>query len=77
MARLDTGMAAFERGDRYVLRVNKARLDVERHTDYLNEASRLGYRVLMMFEQGGNTITLFEHEHGKGVGCQACRVEEQ
>lgn len=64
LARTDTGMEPFERavanGDQYVTRVNKDRLDVEKHTDYLNRAYRAGFRLFSIFEQNGNTVMVFE-----------------
>ena len=63
-ARTDTFAAAFQRaiaqGDQYVTRVNKGSLDIERHTDKLNEAFRLGFRLHSIFEQSGNTVMVFE-----------------
>lgn len=59
-ARTDTKFEAFERGDRYVTRVNKGHLDVERHTDYLNKCYALGYSLRFCFEQNGNTVMIFE-----------------
>jgi len=58
--RTDTGFAPFTRGDHYVTRVNKDRLDVERHTDYLNKVWDAGYRLHTIFEQNGNTVMIFE-----------------
>ena len=63
-SRLDTGMQAFERalaqGDQYVARVNTNRLDIERHTDYLNKVWAAGFRLHSIFEQNGNTVMVFE-----------------
>jgi hypothetical protein len=59
-ARTDTAKGAFDRGDHYVARVNKDRLDVERHTDFLNDAWARGYRLQFCFEQHGNTLMIFE-----------------
>lgn len=64
MARTDTTDQAFQRamqnGDRYVTRVNRNALDVERHSDYLNNAWRQGWRLHTIFEQNGNTVMVFE-----------------
>jgi hypothetical protein len=55
---------AFERalstGDQYVTRVNTGKLDVERHTDALNKAYMIGFRLHSVFEQNGNTVMVFE-----------------
>jgi len=63
-ARTDSALVAFERawqsGDQYVTRVNKGRLDVERHTDFLNGAYERGFRLHTVFEQNGNTVMVFE-----------------
>jgi hypothetical protein len=62
--RTDTGITAFQNawtnGDQYVTRVNRDRLDVERHTDYLNQAWGAGFRLHSIFEQNGNTVMVFE-----------------
>jgi len=62
--RTDYGAQAFDRaelqGDRYVARVNKGRLDVERHTDALNDIWRRGWTLTFVFEQDGNTVMIFE-----------------
>lgn len=58
--RTDTAAAALQRGGHFVARVNKGRLDVERYTDFLNEWYEAGYRPHLVFEQGGNTVTIFE-----------------
>jgi hypothetical protein len=67
-SRTDTGWAAFdrawERGNQYVTRVNKGRLDVERHTDFLNEAFARGFALHTIFEQSGNTVMVFERRSG-------------
>jgi hypothetical protein len=64
LARTDTTVDAFERafnnGEQYVTRVNKDRLDVERHTAYLNNAFSKGYKLFAIFEQNGNTVMVFE-----------------
>lgn len=64
LARTDHTNEAFERavknGDQYVTRVNKGGLDVERHSDYLNNAYRVGFRLHSIFEQNGNTVMVFE-----------------
>lgn len=64
LSRTDTTQAAFERarqnGDRYITRVNTGRLDVERHSDYLNQAWSAGFRLHTIFEQNGNTVMVFE-----------------
>jgi hypothetical protein len=64
MARTDNTKTAFEtawnNGDQYVTRVNRDRLDVERHTDYLNSAYATGFRLFAIFEQNGNTVMVFE-----------------
>ena len=64
LARTDTSGQAFERalknGDQYVTRVNRGGLDVERHTDFLNDAFRGGFRLHSIFEQNGNTVMVFE-----------------
>ena len=60
LARTDTGTDVFTRGDQYVTRVNTGRLDVERHTDYLNKVWAAGYRLHTTFEQNGNTVMIFE-----------------
>jgi len=63
-ARTDSALVAFERawnsGDQYVTRVNKGRLDVERHTDFLNGVYQRGFRLHTVFEQNGNTVMVFE-----------------
>jgi hypothetical protein len=62
--RTDNTYSAFERansqGDQYVTRVNRDRLDVERHTDFLNRVWTLGFRLHTIFEQHGNTVMVFE-----------------
>lgn len=64
LARTDTSNLAFSKawddGDQYVTRVNKDRLDIERHTDYLNKAFQSGFRLHSIFEQNGNTVMVFE-----------------
>ena len=64
MARTDSTTDAFSKawgnGDQYVTRVNKDKLDVERHTDYLNSAFKAGFRLFSIFEQNGNTVMVFE-----------------
>jgi hypothetical protein len=64
LARTDSTKDAFERawknGAQYVTRVNRGGLDVERHTDYLNEAFRSGFALHSIFEQNGNTVMVFE-----------------
>lgn len=64
LARTDGATEAFERavkhGDQYVTRVNKGGLDVERHTDYLNKAFQIGFKLHSIFEQNGNTVMVFE-----------------
>ena len=64
MARTDSTTEAFERawkaGDQYVTRVNRDKLDVERHTDYLNGAFKAGFGLHSIFEQNGNTVMVFE-----------------
>jgi len=71
--RTDTGMQAFERawadGDQYVTRVNRGALDVERHTEYLNKVYRVGFALLDIFEQSGNTVMVFERR-AEAVGPQ-------
>lgn len=68
LSRQDTIEMAFQRalgnGDRYVTRVNTGRLDVERHTDMLNKAWGLGFRLHSIFEQNGNTVMVFERRDG-------------
>lgn len=68
LARTDTTQMAFERarqaGDQYITRVNKDRLDVERHSDYLNQAWAAGFRLHSIFEQNGNTVMIFERRDG-------------
>jgi len=59
-SRVDTAQQARERGDFCVARVNKGRLDVERFTDTLNQWAQAGYRLHTVFEQDGNTVTIFE-----------------
>jgi hypothetical protein len=60
LARTDTGLDAFTRGDHHVTRVNTGKLDVERHTDYLNKVWAAGYRLHTTLEQNGNTLMIFE-----------------
>ena len=68
LARTDTGLDVFERAwknsDQYVCRVNTGRLDVERHTDYLNKVFAAGFRLHTTFEQNGNTVMIFERREG-------------
>ena len=64
-ARTDSSDAAFRRaleaGDLYVVRVNTGRLDVERHTDFLNHVWKtFGFKVAHVIEQNGNTVEFFE-----------------
>jgi hypothetical protein len=62
--RTDNTTVAFDNaitnGDQYVTRVNRGGLDVERHTDYLNKAWAIGFRLHSIFEQNGNTVMVFE-----------------
>lgn len=62
--RTDTGMQPFQwawsQGHQYVTRVNRDRLDVERHTDYLNQVWAHGFQLHSIFEQNGNTVMVFE-----------------
>jgi len=64
MTRTDAASEAFtsawQAGDQYVTRVNKGRLDVERHTDMLNKAFVAGFALHSIFEQNGNTVMVFE-----------------
>lgn len=64
LARTDSADQAFERainkGDHYVTRVDRGKLDVERHSDFLNDAHRAGFRLHSIFEQNGNTVMVFE-----------------
>lgn len=64
LARTDNAKDAFSRawenGDQYVTRVNSGRLDVERHTDFLNQTYTTGFRLHSIFEQNGNTVMVFE-----------------
>lgn len=64
LARTDSSNQAFDRaakkGDRYVTRVDRGKLDVERHTDFLNDAWSSGFRLHSIFEQNGNTVMVFE-----------------
>ena len=60
LGRTDTSMGAFQKGNRYVTRVNKGGFDVERHSAYLNRAYDQGYRLHSVFEQNGNTVMVFE-----------------
>lgn len=64
LARTDSLEDAIERAhknaDQYVTRVNKGRLDVERHSDMLNRTYRAGFRLHSIFEQDGNTVMVFE-----------------
>ncbi len=54
---------ALERGDHYVTRVNKNRLDMERFTDDLNQWWDAGFRLAHVFEQQGNTVMVFERRN--------------
>jgi hypothetical protein len=64
LARTDSAKDAFSRardkGDQYVTRVDRGKLDVERHTDFLNDAYQGGFRLHSIFEQNGNTVMVFE-----------------
>jgi hypothetical protein len=64
LARTESAAVAFKRawdqGDQYVSRVNTGKLDVERHTDMLNKAYVVGFRLHSIFEQHGNTVMVFE-----------------
>jgi hypothetical protein len=64
LARTDNNSDAFTRawqsGDQYVTRVDRGRLDVERHTDFLNRTFLAGFRLHSIFEQAGNTVMVFE-----------------
>lgn len=64
LARTDSSNEAFSRardkGDHYVTRVDRGKLDVERHTDFLNKAFSDGFRLHSIFEQNGNTVMVFE-----------------
>lgn len=64
LGRTDTGLDAFTRGAHYVTRVNTGKLDVERHTDYLNNVWAAGYRLHTTLEQNGNTLMIFELREG-------------
>jgi hypothetical protein len=64
LARTDTGMDPFTKGDHYVTRVNKGGLDVERHSDYLNKVWAAGYQLHTALEQNGNTLMIFERREG-------------
>lgn len=52
--------AAWRAGKQYVTTVNTDRLNVERHTDYLNHAWAQGFRLFSVFVQDGNTVMVFE-----------------
>ena len=47
-------------GQQYVTVVEKGALNVEQHTEFLNRAFGLGYRLHSIFEQRDNTVMVFE-----------------
>lgn len=61
LPRTDSAWAAFNGKDHYVTRVDRGKLDVERHTDFLNRAYDKGYKLHSIFEQNGNTVMVFEY----------------
>ena len=50
--------------DHYVTEVNKGDLNMRSFTNDLNDKWDKGYRLVYVFEQGGNTIAVFEKVSG-------------
>ena len=47
-------------GDQYLVEVNKNDLNVRAMTAHLNSKWKDGWRLAHVFEQNGNTVTVFE-----------------
>jgi hypothetical protein len=48
-------------GEHYVTEVNKGSIHMGTWKAHLNERYTSGYRLQQVFEQDGNTVTVFEH----------------
>lgn len=50
-------------GDHYLTQVNKGSIRMQSFAGLLNEQHAKGYRLAHAFEQDGNTVMVFEHNH--------------
>lgn len=50
-------------GDHYETQVNKGSIRMQSFESLLNSRYAKGYRLAHVFEQDGNTVMVFEHNH--------------